>query len=515
MLSRTLCSSDKALVVLPTAGGKTLIFTEFFKLYEKQGRKFLVIVNRGELVTQTYNRFKSVFDSVSVYSAGFGEKSLDGNIIIASIQSLDEVEIPALACVVLDEVHNFGNMEGRYGKFLERHPKAKVIGFTATPWNNNKPIYGDDKFFPSITFKVGLNDLIKTGFILPPILKAPPHQIDTSSMRVRLGEYLQEDVDKLTLDVKKVKSQVLDALPRLLYRKKILWVCASIQHATILVGAIQATGESAAIIHSKQAQELQKIQKNKFELGECRHMCCVMMATEGYDYPAIDAVCFMRPTRSATLFTQVIGRALRLYEGKKDALILDYGNVVENCGPLDDPKIINYRPDMPKEAMKYQTWCCPNCLSYVESTNRICLDCGYEKVPETRDVVKNLDYRAKTYEHVDVIFGPDTGVFKVISLQIKSHMGKTSKKPSIRLIWQLEGRQIHNEYITQPMWNFKKDYVNSLTGFNDYDFNSTRAGLLVKERMSPEWEPIKPYALEIKKTPKGFYTTKAEFRSKN
>lgn len=500
VLSRTLLTKPVALVVLPTAGGKTLIFTEFLKKWERPGRKFLVIVNRGELVTQTYNRFKAVFDSVSVYSAGFGEKSLDGNIIIASIQSLDDVVIDNLACVVLDEVHNFGNMEGRYGRFLEAHPTAKVIGFTATPWNNNKPIYGDDKFFPDITFKVGLNDLIKGGFILPPLLKAPPHQIDTSTMRTRLGEYMQEDVDKLTLDVNKIKAQVADALPRIMFRKKILWVCASIEHATILCGAIQAAGETAAIIHSKQVAELQSIQRNKFENGNCRHMCCVMMATEGYDFPAIDAICFMRPTKSATLFTQVIGRSLRLSPGKKDALILDYGNVVENCGPLDDPRIINYRPDMPKEAMKYTTWSCPNCMSYVEVPNLICMDCGYEKEVVKRDVLKNLDYMAKTHDHIEVMFGADTGTFKVNDLEITVHVGRKSKKPSIKISYGLDGRKKHDDYITENQWRFKWRDVHALCYDVPFDFFKAY-DYLEGGRSLKKW----PKTVTLTKNEKGFY----------
>ena len=534
-MSHTLLHSKNALVVLPTAAGKTLIFTEFLKKWERNHRKFLVVVNRTELVNQTFDRFKKVFESVSVYSAGFGEKSLDGNIIIASIQSLDNVVIDNLACVVLDEVHNFSAVDGRYGRLLESHPNAKVIGFTATPWNNNKPIYGDDKFFKKIDFKISMNSLVKDGFILPPVFKAPPHQLDISSLRTRLGEYLTEDVDKITLDLEKIKNQVMDALPRVLYRKKILWVCASINHATLLMGVLKKSGEDAAIIHSKQNEELRAIQRKRFEEGPVRHMCCVMMATEGYDYPAIDAVCFMRPTRSAVLFCQVIGRALRLSPNKTDALILDYGRVVENCGPIDDPKVVKYytTEGLPKQAMLFDIWTCPNCLSYVQKEHRICLDCGFEKKPEPRDEVKNLTTTAAQYENpVEVLLGLDTGIFTIRDIVVSAHIGKSSKKPSIRFCYKLKERQDHNDYITQSQWGFKKFSIQSLfeksAAWFISDGGATMAaevidgapfdeifeylGTLKSGKNSLKFTKL-PDEIELTKNTKGFYSVKHIFKT--
>lgn len=496
VLSRTLLHHDRALVRLPTAAGKTVIFEQFLKRWERPGRKFLIIVNRAELVEQTYKRFKLSFDSVSVYSAGFGEKSLAGNIIIATIQSIFNVLVPGLAAIVLDEVHNFGSMDGMYGTFLGAHPGVKVMGFTATPWNNNKPIYGEDKFFKEVTFEVSLKTLIKDGFILPPIMKAPPHQIDTSKMRTRLGEYIQEDIDKQTLDVKKVANQVHDAIPRLLYRLKILWVCASIEHAKLLMRTIcEGTKEEVAIVHSKQHKELNRIQRTKFEHGPCRHMVSVMMATEGYDFPAIDAVCFMRPTKSAVLFVQVIGRSLRLSEGKVDALILDYGNVVENCGPLDEPKVVSFRKDsMPKEAMKYAVWACPKCSYYVEVPHMICMDCGYVKEPEPRDVIKNLKTKAAD-GHTAILFGVDEGIFDLTNVLIKDHIGKSSGKPSIRVTYVLHDRSNHEEYVTENMWRFKSVQLQKIFHGIEYDFyktlNLVKAGGVVLT--------IKPDAVKLTK----------------
>lgn len=503
VLSRTLSITDRALVRLPTAAGKTLIFTEFFKKYQRPDLKFAVIVNRNELVEQTYERFRGHFNNLSVYSAGFGEKCLDGNMIIASIQSLDDVVIPGLTCVALDEVHNFGSMDGRYARFLDRHPMTKVIGFTATPWNNNRPIYGQpDSFFSKIDFEISMSELIDGGFILPPIFKAPKHQIDTSALRVRLGEYVAEDVDELVLDVDKTKAQVFDAIPRLSGRKKVLWVCASIKHAELLCALVNAAGEKATYMHSKLSKDDQAQSKHMFENGDYRHMCCVMMATEGYDYPAIDAVCFMRPTKSATLFVQVIGRALRLSPGKTNALVLDYGRVVENCGPIEKPKAIqnSFQTDKKSAQVKYEIWACPKCFSYVPIEKKACDDCGFEKAVESRDVTKSLTAKAISYDG-NMVVGADTGSFVVKAVKVKAHLGRKSKKPSIHICWVLDGRTDHDEYITENMWRFNMLRVTDLIKcpsdfFEAYDFIKQK-GVISLDRI--------PHAISLTKSQSGFY----------
>lgn len=502
-----LCSSKVFLAVLPTAAGKTVIFTDFLKTWERDYRKFVVVVNRSELVAQTYARFSKHLNSVSCYSAGFGEKSLDGSVIVATIQSLDNVTIPNLSGIVFDEVHNFGSMDGRYGKFLERHPNAKVLGFTATPWNNNKPIYGEGKFFPKIDFQISIDEMITGGFVLPPILKAPPSQFDTAGLRTRLGEYRSEDVDRLTLDVAKVKEQVVDAIPRLVGRKKTLWVCASTRHANLVRELLLLSGHEAAVMHSKLSPSLQRTEKYRFEYTECAHMVCVMMATEGYDYPPIDSVCFMRPTKSAVLFVQVIGRALRLSPGKENALILDYGNVVENCGPLNSPKVVRNFESKKKEALKYTTWTCPKCLSYVDLEHKVCSDCGYEKKIEPRDLTKNLTPQAATYFNMEALLWPETGTFKFRGASLKAHKSKAGNT-SIRLSLDVDTRPLFDFYITQPQWRFKWHLVRELFEGLSKDFNKSL--LVVKAKTYTE-RTTQPKSVTITKNERGFQNAKFQF----
>jgi hypothetical protein len=159
---------------------------------------------------------------------------------------------------------------------------------------------------------------------------------------------------------------------------------------------LNANGEIAVIVHSNMSREAQAVDLGLFTDGSVRHLVFVMIVSEGFDHPPIDTVVLMRPTKSPVLYVQSVGRALRIFPGKTDCLVLDYGQVVKNCGPLDDPNI----PEKGKKkkidplAMKF----CPGCYSYMPSSTALCPDCGHDfiaaKLKEQKDRLAALSHRA-------------------------------------------------------------------------------------------------------------------------
>lgn len=272
--------------------------------------------------------------------------------------------------------------ENRYAKLLQKYEEAKVYGFTATPYRNNGPIYGTGKFFPEITFKVSMKELLDLGFLVPPTLKGSKFSFDTKGLRTVAGEYDQSQVAALVSDEIKLRHQVSDALDRLEGRNKIVWFCANIKHAEKIRNRLVDSLESAAILHSNLSEEERVFNKNKFENTPCRHLVFVTIVAEGYDYPPIDAIVFLRPTKSANLYVQVSGRGLRPYGNKKDCLILDYARVIENLGPLDDPKIPQPKkkkePGEPAIMMRQ----CPHCFQMVHFSVKICPECEFVLVKD-------------------------------------------------------------------------------------------------------------------------------------
>lgn len=373
------------LSVLPCGAGKTEIFLKYIK--ETKYKKTLIVLNKLDLLDQTEARLKKAIPELSVrlFCGSREKEEYSGqNVTIASIQSVlksDKVEYDQ---IILDEVHSLDieNPEQRYAQLISQQKKAKILGFTATPYRANGYIFGKDKFFKEIIFRLGLKEMIEAGWLATPILKGSAHSHETKNLSIRLGEYDQGQVAVLVADVEKLRKQIRDALSRIKDRKKIIWFTANISHAENVVRILKEFDEPCALIHSNLSDEQRSFEKNKFENGEARHLSFVTIVAEGYDYPPIDCIVILRPTRSPVLYVQVCGRALRLSEGKKTALILDYGKVIETLGPLDDPLVEEKRPrgdnsvsseDVALTKMKQ----CPSCFLMLLVSFNVCPECEY------------------------------------------------------------------------------------------------------------------------------------------
>jgi DNA repair protein RadD len=387
----SISESNEALCVLPTGSGKTVIMSELINRSLEHNVNILVLINRVQLIEQTAQKLKEYGLKCGVYCASLNDKDMSSGVTVASVHSIFNTDIAKIDMLICDETHQAMNEDedSRYYIFIKKlrdiNPKIKIVGFTATPFRaSTGPIYGPDKIFKSISFSLPIEHMIAEGHLVRPISKKPTHQIDLTKLRTRLGEYMQEDVDKLVMDLETMEAHVADAIKRLEGRRKVMWACASIEHAEAIAERIlQISGEACSVVHSKLSSETASLERSSFEdLKGRRHIAFVTMMTEGYDYPPGDALVLLRPIRSPVLYIQICGRVLRPYEGKTDALILDYGRVVETLGPISDP----YIPETGKRKKYLETLMgfCKACLSYIDIKATICPDCGHEKEIERR-----------------------------------------------------------------------------------------------------------------------------------
>lgn len=389
-----LFTSRTALCVISTGGGKTEIMMRVIAraVEAKPTVRVIILVNKVQLLEQTYRRFGKEFGYVDVgmYCGSINKKSVHNKITIASIQSIYSVDLKSVDMIVLDECHNVDQESGRYFSFLSKYKNAKILAFTATPYRSTGYIYGPKKLFTKITYSRGLKDLIADGFLVRPVIKRMEEKFDTSKLHVRMGEFRQEEVERLTSDEDKVCKQIVDAIPRMIDRRKVVWACSSINHCELVNRLLKSYGEDSCTLHSKM-QDAERIEAQRsFERGSARHMVFVSIVSEGYDHPPIDCVVLMRPIRSPVLYVQTCGRGLRLAPNKSDLLVLDYGGVVETLGPLDSPMISSggggSKVDVVKTGMKF----CPQCLSYVTAFSKVCPDCHYV-YPQPNSIEKLFD----------------------------------------------------------------------------------------------------------------------------
>jgi len=358
----------KALVVLPTGSGKTVIFSAFAKKCHDFNGHVLVIVQKNTLVRQTVASLERYIDDVAVYNAGMRQKRF-GQITVASIQSLNHANvIPEFNVVLFDEAHRY------HKKILEQFANAFVIGFTATPWRENAPIWGGDNFFNEVTYQRQIKDMVDLGYLVPPRYFAHKAGIDFDLSRVKKNreDYILSDLNNVILDqTDKIQAQVEDALSRSNGHEKIIVLTTSIGHATLVHSML----DNASIVHSQQSDKERLINFDDFTQGPVRFLVSVLIASEGFDFPAATMLWFMRPTRSTVLYLQAVGRVLRPYTNKECGVILDYGQVVTNLGDIEDA-FDNACKKQKKKNDEQKQRLCFHCFCYACNDENACPSCG-------------------------------------------------------------------------------------------------------------------------------------------
>jgi DNA repair protein RadD len=134
----------------------------------------------------------------------------------------------------------------------------------------------------------------------------------------------------------------------------------------------------AEMIHGGTPDEDRDQILKDFKAGNIRAVTNCNVLTTGFNAPALDALIMLRPTKSTSLYVQMLGRGMRLAKGKENCLVLDFaGNVMEH-GPIDLIQIQKCNRTGQAEVKKAPTKECPQCLSIVHAAQRLCADCGYE-----------------------------------------------------------------------------------------------------------------------------------------
>lgn len=371
-----MCKGDNALVVLPTGSGKSIVIYELLRksVNLSPSIKAVVLFNRVPLlVEQTERAEKYLCHEVKNYCASINKKEV-GKVTFASVQSLVNTD-ESFNLIICDECHVIDDDDSIYMDFikkqLEINPKAKVVGFTATPYRADGFIYGKDRLFKKISYKKDLLWAIKQGFLVRPICKEPDHIFDTSKLRITAGDYNGKDIDALVDDSTLVREQVIDALNRMDGRKCIVWACANIKHAELVNEILASFGEDSVTVHSEQ-DDYSTIEE--FKKGK-RHLTFITVVAEGFDHAPIDCVVLMRPTTSPRLMVQICGRGLRTHSSKSDCLILDYAQVFRTLGTLDAPMV--QRKAKGKKEGKAPTKTCPECRGINHTSFKECEHCGF------------------------------------------------------------------------------------------------------------------------------------------
>ena len=314
--------NKKTLLVLVTGGGKTIIASSIIKNRVDKGERVLFLAHRGELLEQAADKMKKAcgLDSVLEKAESTAVNS-DCPVVVASVQTLyQDKRLEAYAkdyfgTIIIDEAHHC--MSSTYQKVLEYFSSAKVLGVTATPDRNDKRNLGH--FFDSMAYEFGIRRAVDEKFLVRPAAQLIPLRLDISEVAQSNGDFA---AGELGTALDPYLEEIADEMVSRCTGRKVMVFTPLVKTSTKFCEILNSKGFKAFEINGESKDRKEKLVA--FSSGEYNVAVNSMLLTEGFDEPAVDCIVVLRPTRSRSLYTQMIGRGLRLAPNKEDCLILDF-----------------------------------------------------------------------------------------------------------------------------------------------------------------------------------------------
>ena len=319
--------------------GKSLVIADIASRIEGP---LLVFQPSKEILQQNFAKLQSygIFDC-GCYSASVGSKDIN-RITFATIGSvMNHVrDFDCFKNVIIDECHYVNSKAGQYKQFIEAKNR-QVIGLTATPYRLDRTEGGSilkfltrtrPRIFSKVIYCCQIGELLSKGFL------AELHYYDLTTLDLRrvrsnstgadydekslLAEYERSGFyDKLSNTVVKV-MQPKSGIPR----NGILVFTAFTKEARQLVDKLQTLGVNAAIVTGETPKKEREEILDRFKRREIKVVANVGVLTTGFDHPALDTVILARPTKSLGLYYQMVGRAIRPFQGKEGWIVDLSGN---------------------------------------------------------------------------------------------------------------------------------------------------------------------------------------------
>ena len=440
--------AGNCLITIPTAGGKSMVMATFVEgvLKAFPDQRILIVTHVRELIEQNHAELLRLWPDApaGIYSAGLKQRDIGARILFAGIQSIHKRVYDVQQCdlVLIDEAHliprSSNTMYRRFLDGLKRlNPALKVIGLTATPYrlDSGRLHEGDGAIFTDIAYEVSVRELIDAGYLSQLISRRMVTELDLSGVGTRAGEFVAKELEA-AIDKDVITQSAVDEIFQCAAnRKSWLIFCAGVDHAFHVRDAVRSRGVSCETIVGDTPGAQREAIIQDFKAGRIQCLTNANVLTTGFNAPAVDLIAMLRPTKSAGLYVQIVGRGCRQAPGKTDCLVLDFAGNIERHGPIDAIK-----PKAPKagEGGEVPTKDCPQCGAAVHASVRECPHCGNQfAAPQIK-----LDSKASA---LDIVSGAPPEWVPVTRVSYARHE-KLGKPPSLRVdYWS--GLIAHSEWV--------------------------------------------------------------------
>jgi ATP-dependent helicase IRC3 len=341
----------RPLIALPTGTGKTVVFAHL--IAQRPGRA-LVLVHRDELLWQAYGKLKEIHPALSLGMVKAEQDEHAAPCVLASVQTLSRASrltrlTRDFTTLVVDEAHHavadsYRRILAHVGAFAQDGPL--VLGVTATPQRGDA--VGLDAVFEEIVYRRTLLEMIRAGYLADLRAIQLRLKVDFSQLHTRMGDFVDGELEDILLEADAPQHIVRAYLEHARGRKALLFT-PTVRLAQGMAELFRQAGVAAEALDGTTPIDERRAILKRLHAGATHLVANCGVLTEGYDEPSVDCIIVARPTKSATLFTQMVGRGTRPYPGKDDCLVLD---LVGAAGRHDLASVASLT-GLPLEALKH------------------------------------------------------------------------------------------------------------------------------------------------------------------
>ncbi|MBF0588673.1 MAG: DEAD/DEAH box helicase [Magnetococcales bacterium] len=381
--------NHRLIIHAPTGAGKTVIASHIIQSALGRGNQVLFLGHRRELINQASGKLDALSIDHGVMMAKHPRTDPTQPVQVASIQTLvnrlDGMEGSNL--IIIDEAHRAE--APTYKKILDAYPKAVVLGLTATPERSDGKGLGD--IFQAIVPVSSVSELTAQGYLVPAKVYAPSRP-DMTGVGIKRGDY-----DSATLSERVDQPDLVGDLPKhwLEYAKgrPTVVFAVNIKHSLHIRDSFLAVGVRAEHVDGDTPTDERDAILSRLASGETKVVCNVGILTEGWDLPQTSCCILARPTKSVGLYLQMVGRVLRTFDGKSDAIVLDHAGCVHEHGFPDDERqwSLEWREKQRRGHGRSKAPApiriCKHCFLAMRPSASQCPACGWKSEVKSREVV--------------------------------------------------------------------------------------------------------------------------------
>lgn len=392
-LRRSLASGKRRpVLVSPTGSGKTRTAVEVISLALEKGNRVLLLAPRRELIYQASGVLEGAGIVHGVIMAG-EPMNRYARVQVASFDTLhsrrNRMPLPQADLVIVDEAHL--SIAATRRKLLDAYPDARIVGLTATPARGDGRGLGE--IYDALVEARSIRELQDEGFLVPTRYFVPTKP-DLEGIRKKADGDYQEGPLAERMDQPQLVGDVVRNWLRIAPGRSTVVFCVTRAHSRHVCDEFLRAGVRAEHLDGETDLDERKRILERVASGQTTVLTNVYVATFGLDIPRLEVAVMARPTRNVTLYLQTVGRVLRPFEGKTEAIVIDHAGAVDQHGRVEDDfpwslesetTVAERKQRAQEERKEPKDITCPSCKTVFRGS-RICPSCGHELIPPGKPI---------------------------------------------------------------------------------------------------------------------------------